>query len=344
MSPDDAAILEETRGMMERQTQQLITLVDDLLDVSRITRGRLELRKCRINLADVVQSALEASGSLIKELAHDVKVELPDQPLWIDGDPHRLAQVISNLLNNAAKYTPEGGRIELIIERQGSDVVISIKDTGIGIPPGMLSRIFDMFAQIDRQMERGYTGLGVGLTLVKSLVEMHGGSIEVRSEGTNRGSEFRVRLPIVIDLPTGDLRPESLDVSPNAMGLRILVVDDNRAAADLLSKVVKLLGNDVRTAYDGQQAVEAATEFLPDVIVMDLGMPTMSGYEAARHIRQQAWGESMMLIALTGWSQEEDKLRTREAGFDHHMVKPPQPAELQRLFRERAHTAVPALI
>lgn len=332
LAKDDPATVEETRLTMERQTQQLVTLVDDLLDVSRITRGRLELRKCRVKLSDVLQSAVEASRPLIGEAGHDLTIAVPEPPVYLNADPHRLAQVISNLLNNAAKYTPEEGQIRLVAERCGSDVVVSVKDNGIGIPADMLDRIFEMFAQIDAPVETACTGLGIGLTLVKSLVEMHGGSIEVQSDGRNRGTDFRVRLPILAETPVGERKPvQPREISTASNRRRVLVVDDNKSAADMLSTVVSMLGNEVRTAGDGQRGIEVAAEFLPDVILMDLGMPTLNGYEAARRIRQQPWGKKVMLVALTGWGQDEVKQRTKDAGFNYHLVKPAEPAELQKL-------------
>jgi PAS domain S-box-containing protein len=332
MARGDEATLEETRSVMERQTRQLIALVDDLLDVSRITRGKLELRKCRIKLSDVVQSAVEASTPFIEEAGHKLVVSVPQQPIHLDADPNRLAQVVSNLLNNAAKYTPEGGHIWLSVERQGNEVLIAIRDDGLGIAHEMQERIFEMFAQIDRPMEKGYTGLGIGLTLVKSLTEMHGGRIEVRSDGVNQGSEFIARLPILDEMPVTEETPPTLREAASAGKLRVLVVDDNKAAMEILAKVVKMLGNEVHTASDGQDGVAAAAVFLPDIILMDIGMPKMNGYEAARQIRQQPWGATMYLVALTGWGQDEDKRRTKEAGFDYHLVKPAEPSELKRLF------------
>lgn len=330
---DDPAIIEEVRQTMERQTVQLISLVDDLLDVSRITRGKLELRKFTVPLADVVQSAVEASRPFIDEANHDLTVNLPGEPITLDGDPHRLAQVLSNLLNNAAKYTPEGGKIRLTAERHDGEVVIAVQDTGIGIPPELQVSIFDMFSQIDQPIEKTYTGLGIGLTLVKSLVAMHGGSVEVSSEGRNRGSEFRVRLPIVEGdaAQPHDQQAEQSRTATAHVSRKVLVVDDNQAAADMLALVVKSQGYEVRTARDGHEAVEMAAEFRPHVVLMDLGMPRMSGYEAARVIRQQPGSDEILLVALTGWGQEEDKQRTKDAGFDHHLVKPAEPAELQRL-------------
>ncbi|WP_164101015.1 PAS domain S-box protein [Candidatus Laterigemmans baculatus] len=332
LSGDVAGATEEVRGMMERQTEQLITLVDDLLDVSRITQGKLELRKCRVSIADVVQNAVEASRPQVDGAGHELTVKVPDDPIHLEADPNRLTQVISNLLNNAAKYTPEGGQIGVSVKRQGSDVVVLVRDNGIGIPAEMQQRVFEMFAQIDRPMEKGYVGLGIGLTLVKRLVEMHGGVVEARSEGTDKGSEFSVRLPVLMRSPAEERRPESPQPEAVKVSRRVLVVDDNKAAADMLALVVKMLGNEVRTASDGQQAVAIAAEYLPEVVLMDLGMPKMNGYEAARHIRQQDWGATMLLVALTGWGQEEDRQRTKAAGFDHHLVKPAEPADLQQLF------------
>jgi CheY-like chemotaxis protein len=299
------------------------------------------LRKCRVELADVVQSAVEASKPFIDESGQELSVAIPDSPIYLDADPHRLAQVLSNLLNNAAKYTPEGDNIWLAAERQGSDVVLSVRDDGLGIPAEMLDRIFEMFAQIERPMEKGYTGLGIGLTLVKSLVEMHGGRIEVHSDGPGCGSTFIVRLPVLVETPDRDRQPvrPGEENTPHTKR-RVLVVDDNGAAAKLLGMVVRMLGHEVRTASDGRQGVELAAEYLPDVVLMDLGMPRMNGYEAAQHIRRQPWGERMMLVALTGWGQEEDKKRTKEAGFDRHLVKPAEPSELQALFAELDGKAV----
>ncbi len=333
MLADDPAAREEIRGMMERQTQQLVRLVDDLMDVSRITCGKLDLRTCRVMLADVVRSAVEAARPLLDEAGHELIVTLPEQPVPLNADPNRLAQVISNLLNNAAKYTPAGGRVELSAARHGRDVVVSVRDTGLGIPADMQGRIFEMFAQLDHPQEKGYSGLGIGLMLVKRLVEMHGGSVEVRSEGLNLGSEFCIKLPsLVASSPAEPLVPAATPAEPHR--LRVLVVDDNQAAADTLGMIVRMLGNEVLTAYDGSRGVEAAAEFQPDVVLMDLGMPRMNGYEAARLIRRQAGGNEVFLVALTGWGHDEDRQRTRDAGFDRHLVKPAEPSTLQQLFAE----------
>jgi len=333
---DDPTQLEATRHMMEVQVQQMVRLIDDLLDASRITQGKLVLRKSQVNLAEVVQNAIEASRPFIEEAGHQLTVTLPQQLVTIEADPNRLAQIIANLLNNSAKYTPAGGRIALRAQQVGSDVLITVRDNGIGIPSELQSSIFEMFNQIDRTVEQKHAGLGIGLTLVKELVEMHSGEIKVQSEGQNQGSMFSVRLPISVQAATSEPRITDQGRMVKSHPLRILVVDDNQAAAKMLSMVVKMQGNDVRTACDGQQAVELAATFRPDVVLMDLGMPKMNGYEAARYIREQAWGKKMMLVALTGWGQDADKQRTKEAGFDHHLVKPAEPSELEQILVELA--------
>lgn len=332
LSQDDPDTVEEMRQTMERQTQQLIALVDDLLDVSRITRGKFELRKSQVKMANVLQSAIETSKSFIIEARHDFSVSIPDVPIYLHADPHRLAQVVSNLLNNAAKYTPEGGQISLVVEPQDDIVLVSVTDNGIGIPAEMREQIFEMFAQIEHLADKAYAGLGIGLTLVRSLVELHDGQITVESQGRNRGSTFRVRLPILKTMTEAEQKPAPVATSNG--GGRVLIVDDNQAAAKMLGIVVKKLGNEVRCAGDGKEAIEVAAAFRPQVILMDIGMPKMNGYEAAQHIRQQAWGRDMALIALTGWGQEDDQRRTKEAGFDHHLTKPAEPADLKKLLRD----------
>lgn len=276
---------------------------------------------------------MEASQPFIDESNHELVVTVPDKPIFLDADPGRLAQIISNLLNNAAKYTPTGGRIALTVAESGNEAVIAVRDNGIGIPLEMQASIFEMFVQIDRSMEKSSTGLGVGLTLVLNLVQMHGGTIEVHSEGENLGSEFQVRLPLLesaVDDP-GAIVSEGEPIQGSKP--KVLVVDDNKSAARLLTILVEKLGGEVRTASDGEEAVAMAAEFLPDLVLMDLGMPKMSGYEAARRIRQQPGGKRMTIAALTGWGKEEDRMRTQEAGFDCHLIKPAEPAELQKLLR-----------
>ena len=328
LSPDPDA-KERARKLMERQLGLMVRLVDDLMDVSRITRGKVELRKERVQLSAVVGSAVETSRPLIEQMGHELTVRVVKPPVVVDADPTRLAQVFANLLNNAAKYSDRGGHIWLTAEREGSDVVVSVKDTGIGIPPDKLTSIFDMFSQVDRSLEKAQGGLGIGLTLVRRLVEMHDGRVEARSEGVGRGAEFVVRLPLVVEAPV----PQRDHGEPGALksSLRILIVDDNRDGADSLAEMLRLMGNDTRTAYDGQQGVAVTGDFRPDVVLMDIGLPKLNGYEAARRIREQPWGKHAVLIAVTGWGQDEDRRRSHDAGFDHHMVKPVDPAALMKL-------------
>lgn len=324
--------VEKARGMMERQLGQLVRLVDDLLDVSRISRGKLELRKERVDLAVVLNNAVETCRPLIDSNGHKLTVGMPAQPVFVDADVTRLAQAFANLLSNAAKYSERGGRIALTAERQGGDAVVSVKDGGVGIPPDMLPKIFEMFTQVDRTLERSQGGLGIGLTLVKKLVDMHGGSVEAKSDGDGRGSEFVVRLPMA-SAAVREVKPSSEEDEPACPSgqCRILVADDNEDAADSLAMMLQIMGNEVRTTNDGLQAVEAAEAFRPDVILLDIGMPKLNGYEVCRRIREQPGGKKVVLIALTGWGQEQDKRRSQEAGFDHHMVKPVDPAALEKL-------------
>lgn len=332
LSKNDPDAWEETRQVMERQTLQLVTLVDDLLDVSRITRGKLNLRRSPVRLDDVIRSAVEASTPLIEEANHRLNVHVPPSPTLLDADPNRMTQVISNLLTNAARYTPPGGTIDLTSCVDDGHIVIRVKDTGVGIPNEMQQRIFEMFNQGARSTETGHTGLGIGLTLVKTLVEMHNGTIEVESAGTGKGSEFRVRLPLLPHRDGEQAHESQSEELPQDFGLRVLVVDDNRGAAHLLSVLCEKFGNDVRKASDGHQAVETAAEFRPQVVLMDMNMPVLDGCEAARRIRSTPWGESVLLVAVTGNGQEIDRERSKEAGFDEHLVKPIDAAELRRLF------------
>jgi PAS domain S-box-containing protein len=328
----DGAVTEMARTMMERQLAQMVRLVDDLLDISRITQGKLHLRNERVELAAVVHNAVEASRPLIDAQAHELTVTLPPQPVHLEADPIRLAQVFSNLLNNAAKYTEKGGDIWLTAERQGAGVVVSVRDTGIGIAADYLPRLFEMFSQVEPALERSQGGLGIGLALVHGLVELHGGNIEAHSAGPGMGSEFTVWLPVV-EAPA----QAPLEASPGSeksgagRKCRILVADDLQDSADSLALMLRLAGHEVQTAHDGLEAVQAVAAFRPDVALLDIGMPRMNGYDAARLIRQQPWGQRMVLVALTGWGQQEDRRRTADAGFDHHVVKPVEPATLEEL-------------
>lgn len=308
--------------MMERQVGQLVRLVDDLLDVSRITQGKIELRRERIDLASVVHHAVEAAQPSCESGGVDLRLTLDSQPIFLDGDQTRLAQVIGNLLNNSCKFTDKGGTIDLKVERAEDHAVIRVIDTGIGIAPGQLGHVFELFVQADTSLERSVSGLGIGLTLVKNLVEMHGGRIEAKSEGLGLGSEFTVYLPVLEDAVKTSLDCNMVINEQTVTSRKILVVDDNMDSAESLSMLLQMKGNEVRMAHDGREAVQTAAEFLPQVILLDIGLPVLNGYEAAREIRRQPWGENMILIALTGWGQDEDRQRSKDAGFDSHMVKP----------------------
>ena len=331
----DAASIDSTCGMLERQVSHMVRLVDDLLDVSRITRNKIELRKEKVDLNSVIAGALEIIRPVCKNLRHELEVALPSAPVHLYGDPVRLTQVFANLLDNACKYMEEGGHVSVRIEAPGAgegpagDVVIRIKDRGIGIAPDQLSRIFDMFAQVDTSLERPRGGLGIGLTLVASLVELHGGRVEAHSDGPGKGSEFVVRLPAHTE--STDEAPSRSKETRTGRRYRILVVDDNRDSVESLALLLKLMGHETHTALDGEQAVEAASKIRPDVVLLDLGMPKMNGYDACRLIRAESWAKTMTLLAQTGWGQEEDRRRTEEAGFDGHLVKPVDPDALLSL-------------
>lgn len=318
------------RDVISRQVAVMVRLIDDLLDVSRISRNKLDIRKQRVELASVVESAAESSRPLIQQCGHELTIRLPPEPVDLDADPIRLAQVFLNLLNNAAKYTKRGGHIWLTAVREGSDAIVSVRDNGIGIPGDMLPHIFDMFTQVDRSLERSQGGLGIGLTLVRRLVDLHDGTIEARSDGPDQGSEFIVRLPLIpqpLEPPTAkdELRAAALS------GSRILVVDDNKDSADSLAMLLRLKANEIRTAYDGMEAVKVAETFRPELVLLDIGLPKLNGYDVARHIRQQPWGRNVLLVALTGWGQDEDRRRSQEAGFNFHIVKPVELSALEKL-------------
>jgi signal transduction histidine kinase/CheY-like chemotaxis protein len=315
---------EPTRSMMERQLGHMVRLIDDLLDVSRISRGKMELKRQAIALGEVFNSAIETARPMIETGGHTLKVDLPAEPIILHGDLTRLSQVFSNLLTNSAKYTPRGGTIWFSAESFSGEVVVSVRDNGIGIPQTSLPSIFEMFSQVDRSIERSTGGLGIGLALVKALVEMHGGTVTATSAGI--GSTFTVRLPVshaaLVDSPS--------ESQANGGHRRILVVDDNRDGATSLAEMLRLLGNDVQTANDGLEAVQRAETFHPDVVLMDVGMPVLNGYDAARRIRKEKWGKGMTIIALTGWGQEHDRKESRAAGCNDHLVKPISLAELQQ--------------
>jgi PAS domain S-box-containing protein len=317
--------------VIDRQTQAMSRLIDDLMDVSRISRGKVELTREPLELAKVLHAAVETSRPLIEQMEHKLTVTLPPGPLIVDADMTRLAQVFNNLLNNAAKYTERGGRIELTATPQGSDVVVLVRDNGIGIAADKLPSLFRMFSQVEAALSRSQGGLGIGLYLVKRLVEMHGGKIDVRSDGPGLGSEFRVRLPLVV---ARALRTTANDVAIPTTDLRVLLADDNRDAADSLATLLRMMGNDVHVVYDGAAAVQAAAELDPHVVLLDIGMPTLNGYEAARAIRQQPRSRKVILVAMTGWGQPKDRLTSQEAGFDRHLVKPVDPQALMKMLAE----------
>jgi PAS domain S-box-containing protein len=324
----DAASAEQARQLMERQLQHIVRLVDDLLDVSRIMRGRIELRKEAVDVANVVMRAIETAQPVLDAQGQELVLSLPSQPLVIEGDATRLAQVVANLLHNAAKYSQHAGRIWLTANRDGNEVLLSVRDAGAGIVPDLLPHVFDLFVQGDQSLERSQGGLGIGLTIVKRLVEMHGGAITAHSEGLGKGSEFVVRLPV--HTPSARPAEEHPPLPSNGVpGRRILVVDDNVDAADSIGMLLRHWGNEVHLAHNGPQALEAAAEFSPDLVVLDIGLPGMSGYEVAHRLREQPRFARTVIVAMTGYGQEEDRRRSQEVGFDRHLIKPVDPAELQ---------------
>jgi len=324
---------------MERQLVQLVRLIDDLLDLSRITRDRIELRRERTTLASVVGNAVETVRPLIAERVHELTLVMPAEEIRLWADPTRLSQIIANLLHNAAKYTDPGGHITLRAERREQELMLCVEDDGIGIPPDLLPVIFDMFRQSPHTVARSLGGLGIGLTLVRRLVELHGGSIEAMSAGSGLGSRFTVRLP----LPTAPVAtpvPKPAAVAP-VPPRRVLVVDDNVDAATSLAELLRHRGHEVRAVFDGAEALEEAARFTPDAVVLDIGLPGMDGYETARRLRKLPNGRQMMIVAVTGWGQDEDRRRSKEAGFDHHLVKPAHPDAIEQLFVEM-HARSPA--
>lgn len=331
MKSPDIPEVQWAREVIDRQTFAMTRLIDDIMDVSRINQGKVKLNRERVELANVVKGAVETSRPLIEEMGHELKVTLSPGPVIVDGDLTRLAQIFVNLLDNAAKYTERGGHIGLTAQQQGSDVVVTISDSGIGIPADKLPAIFEMFSQVEEGLSRSQGGLGIGLCLVKRLVEMHGGSIEARSGGPAKGSEFVVRLPIVVDQTYTRKLSDGGDKAKPTSNLRILVVDDNRDGAETLAMLLKMMGNNVHISHDGEEAVAAAREFRPHVVLCDIGLPKLNGYEACRQIKERAWDEKMVLIAVTGWGQDGDRRQAEEAGFDHHIVKPLDPQALMKL-------------
>ena len=326
----DEDALGSAAGMLERQVGQVSRLVDDLLDVSRIARGKLELRKERVELAPIIQQAVEAVRGQFRTMNHELTINMPSRPLYLDADAARLAQVVGNLLNNACKFTDKGGHVWLSAGEEEGEVVIRVRDSGIGIAAEDQARLFDMFEQVDTSRERSRDGLGIGLTLVKSLAEMHGGRVGVHSDGLGRGSEFVVHLPLAIEAPKPVPAP-AIQEAPTAVPrrvLRVLIVDDNEDGAEALAMLLESAGHETHKAYDGFEAIEAARRLSPDAVLLDIGLPGLNGYEVCRRIRSEPWGRDLVLVALTGWSQEEDRQQSREAGFHSHLVKPVDPDAL----------------
>jgi signal transduction histidine kinase/ActR/RegA family two-component response regulator len=322
------AVTTRVTVVMERQINHLVRLVSDLLEVSRITRGLIEVRREPVDLAFVIHSAIDTSRPAIEAAGHVLTVELPPSAVSVQGDQVRLTQVFANLLTNAAKYTNAGGRIDIVVSRNADRAVVCVRDNGIGLAAHQLSTVFDMFTQVDRSSRRAQGGLGIGLTLVRSLVAMHGGSVEARSEGLGRGSEFVVTLPVLTERRPVPPEPTAMNAFP---ARRLLIVDDNQDASDTLGTLLETLGATVRVAHTGREALEALDEFGPDSVLLDIGMPDMDGYEVARRIRATGKHAELLLIALTGWGQESDQRQAQLAGFDHHIVKPLRLEKLREL-------------
>ena len=321
LQPNEGPLQQQARAMIERQVTQMTRLIDDLMEVSRFTTGRVQLRLERVTVNGVVERALGTSRPLVDRHHHELAVSLPPEPIWLDADAARLEQVMVNLLTNAAKYTPDGGRIVLSVRREGDECVLRVRDTGVGIAPELLPHIFDLFTQAERSLDRSQGGLGIGLALVQRLVEMHRGRVEVISV-LGQGSEFVVRLPVVLsEAPNASPTPTETALPPGP-SLRVLVVDDNVDAAHSLGDLLKAYGHDVRTAHTGPTAVAAASNYNADVMLLDIGLPELNGYEVAKRIRQQPAHKNTMLVAMTGYGNEADRERSQDAGFDHHLTKP----------------------
>ena len=334
-SDANSTLNEQARTTIERQLSHMVRLVDDLLDLSRINSDKLELQRQPVALAEVISQAVETVRPMISEAGHELAIDLPQELMQLDADTVRLSQAFSNLLNNACKYTNPGGRISLTATRKNGDVVVAIRDNGVGIPADLSPKIFDMFTQANQGYERKHGGLGIGLALVKRLVEMHDGKVTAGANPVGQGSEFRVTLPLLAGAKGVEAPTYTSTVSSTEAPLRVLVVDDNKDSAESLSLLLQLLGNSVSSAYDGEQALEMANELKPDVVLLDIGLPTLSGYEVAKRIRLEPWGDTATLIAITGWGQAEDKALSRDAGFDHHLVKPVDPDALLKLIQQR---------
>ena len=330
----DQELVERARATMERQLLHLVRITDDLLDVARITQNKVQLRRERIDLRAVLQSAIEAARPMIDAQAHTLTLHSPEGPIWVDVDFTRIAQAISNLLSNAAKYTEPGGQISVTASSDAAGATITVSDTGIGIPPALLPRIFDMFTQLQAHRDRTYGGLGIGLTLARRLVRLHGGSIDASSEGPGRGSQFTIHLPLATVARGPEPRSDESGRVSRTVGCRILIAEDSADAAEMMSLMLGIKGHEVRVAADGKQAVAIGSTFEPQIAFVDIGLPLMDGYDVARHLRDLLGGR-VVLVALTGWGQDEDRRRSRDAGFDHHLTKPPDPDVLDQLIADR---------
>lgn len=333
MAPDEK-VSEEIRDMMDRQLTHLVRLIDDLLDVSRVSQGKIELRKEPITVQSVLQAAIESSNPLIEAGRHTLTTRMESESLWLNADLTRLAQIVSNLLNNAAKYTPEGGAISLSAHREGGDVVIAVSDNGMGIPADMLPKVFELFTQVGRHMERSQGGLGIGLALVRRLVEMHSGAITAESPGLGKGSTFTLRLPLVQAPAREDAPSTDSPAEAHGSALQVLVVDDNIPSAKTTGWMLEMIGHQPQLAHDGLEALHAAKAMHPDVILLDIGLPGMNGYDVCRELRKDPAFKNTMMIAQTGWGQAKDRQLAREAGFDHHLIKPVNFEELSALLQD----------
>jgi signal transduction histidine kinase len=331
---DDAELIRQSRATIERQFTQMVRLIDDLLDISRVGRGKLELRLEQVDLQTVIEQALETARPLAQKQRHQLNVDLPAEPILLKADPIRLSQVFSNLLNNACKFMQPGGKIWLSAKSQGKDVVVSIRDSGVGIPADKLASIFEMFSQVENVQDRAHGGLGIGLTLVRQLTEMHHGSVEAASAGLGQGSEFSVRLPMQAAPSAKGSAAASPAPAKQSQRRKVLVVDDNVDSATTLSMLFSLLGHETRTANDGAQAIKVSEQFLPDLILLDIGLPILNGYEVASRLRAHPQLKDATLIALTGWGHEDDRRRTKEAGFDRHLVKPADLAVVKQILAD----------
>ena len=338
-SGTDESAVSRVTGMIDRQVVHMVHLIDDLLDVNRIAQGKIELRQARVDLASVVAPVIEANRPLLESAGIGLTVTLPPTPVQVNADATRMAQVIGNLLNNAGKFTPRGGDVWLTVERADGQAVVRVRDNGLGIAPADFSRVFEMFVQLDRALDRTHGGLGLGLTLAKRLTELHGGTIDVHSPGAGQGTEFTVRLPIVIEPPLSRASSQPMAIGAAVtVRRRILVVDDNQDSAEMLTTLLTIQGHEVRMVHDGVAAVEMAATFRPEMIVLDIGLPKLNGYEAAQQIRKLPFGGQFRLVALTGWGQDLDRRRSAEAGFDVHLVKPVDPEVLCRLIADLPST------